>query len=132
MNIDGQSRKITNDMVVVKREQKTVHVEEITPGVVEPAFGIGRILYSVLEHSFRSRENDQQRNVFSFWYYSIFFYVHNNCYYYKYFYFFQYFSFPASIAPLKCCVFPLSGNTEFQPFVQLICKLKYLHFLFVE
>ncbi|XP_014272814.1 glycine--tRNA ligase [Halyomorpha halys] len=94
LNIDGQSRKITNDMVVVKREQKTVHVEEITPGVIEPAFGIGRILYSVLEHSFRSRENDQQRN---------------------------YFSFPASIAPLKCCVFPLSGNAEFQPFVQVIC-----------
>lgn len=94
LNIEGESRTLTNEMVSVRRENKTVHVEEVTPAVIEPAFGVGRILYSVLEHSFRSRENDTQRN---------------------------YFSFPASVAPLKCCVFPLSGNAEFQPFINELC-----------
>nr|BAN20718.1 hypothetical protein [Riptortus pedestris] len=95
INLEGESRTLTSDMVSVRRENKTVHVEEVTPAVIEPAFGVGRILYSVLEHSFRSRENDAQRN---------------------------YFSFPASVAPLKCCVFPLSGNTEFHPFISQLCE----------
>lgn len=37
-----------------KREQKKVFVEEIVPSVIEPSFGIGRVFYSLLEHSFRS------------------------------------------------------------------------------
>lgn len=40
-----------------------VHVEEITPSVIEPSYGIGRVMYSVLEHAFRVREGDEQRNV---------------------------------------------------------------------
>jgi hypothetical protein len=40
-----------------------VWVEEIIPSVIEPSFGIGRIMYTVLEHAFRIREGDEQRNV---------------------------------------------------------------------
>lgn len=43
-----------------------VHVEEITPSVIEPSFGIGRVMYAVLEHSFRQREGDEQRTVSRF------------------------------------------------------------------
>lgn len=32
---------------------KEVFVEKVTPSVVEPSFGIGRILTALLEHSFR-------------------------------------------------------------------------------
>ena len=32
-------------------------------GVIEPSFGIGRILYCLLEHSFYWREEDEQRMV---------------------------------------------------------------------
>lgn len=50
-------------MIEVKTQQKVVHVEEITPSVVEPSFGIGRIMYALFEQSFRVREQDEQRTV---------------------------------------------------------------------
>lgn len=40
-----------------------VPVEEIVPNVIEPSFGIGRIMYTVFEHTFRIREGDEQRTV---------------------------------------------------------------------
>ncbi|XP_029314059.1 glycine--tRNA ligase-like [Cottoperca gobio] len=86
----GGTFKVTKDMVSVKRFQKTVHVEEIVPNVIEPSFGIGRIMYSIFEHSFRIRQGDEQRT---------------------------YFSFPPTVAPYKCCILPLSQKQEFTPFV---------------
>uniref|UniRef100_H0YQ25 Glycine--tRNA ligase n=1 Tax=Taeniopygia guttata TaxID=59729 RepID=H0YQ25_TAEGU len=88
---EGKTFLITKDMVTVKRFQKTLHVEEIIPNVIEPSFGIGRIMYTVFEHTFRIREGDEQRT---------------------------YFSFPAVVAPFKCSVLPLSQNQEFMPFVK--------------
>lgn len=38
-------------------------VREFTPNVIEPSFGIGRILYSLLEHSYWAREKDIARGV---------------------------------------------------------------------
>ena len=38
-------------------------VREYIPNVIEPSFGLGRILYSLLEHSFWSREQDVERVV---------------------------------------------------------------------
>ncbi|XP_023263686.1 glycine--tRNA ligase-like [Seriola lalandi dorsalis] len=90
---DGKTFRLTKDMVSVKRFQKTLHVEEIVPNVIEPSFGIGRIMYSIFEHSFRIRQGDEQRT---------------------------YFSFPATVAPYKCSILPLSQNQEFVPFV---CQL---------
>jgi len=61
--IGGSEFQLTPDMVSVKRHQKTIHVEEIIPNVVEPSFGIGRIMYALFEHNFRIREGDEQRTV---------------------------------------------------------------------
>lgn len=60
---DGTKFKLSREMVTSKTFNKVVHVEEITPSVVEPSFGIGRIMYAVLEHNFMTREADEQRNV---------------------------------------------------------------------
>lgn len=38
-------------------------MEEIIPNVIEPSFGIGRIMYTVFEHTFHIREGDEQRTV---------------------------------------------------------------------
>ena len=38
-------------------------VEEIVPSVIEPSFGIGRVMYSIFEHNFKTREDDEQRTV---------------------------------------------------------------------
>uniref|UniRef100_F6XXD0 Anticodon-binding domain-containing protein n=1 Tax=Monodelphis domestica TaxID=13616 RepID=F6XXD0_MONDO len=88
---EGKTFQVTKDMVSVQRSQKTLHVEEIVPNVIEPSFGLGRIMYTVFEHTFRVREGDEQRTFFSF---------------------------PAIVAPYKCSVLPLSQNQEFAPFVR--------------
>jgi len=61
------------------------------PNVIEPSFGIGRILYVLLEHSFWSRESDVERTVLSL---------------------------PTLVAPTKVLVCPLSAKDEFDPIVQ--------------
>ncbi|XP_066898496.1 glycine--tRNA ligase [Kogia breviceps] len=88
---EGKTFQLTKDMVNVKRFQKTLHVEEVVPSVIEPSFGLGRIMYTVFEHTFQIREGDEQRTFFSF---------------------------PAVVAPFKCSVLPLSQNQEFMPFVK--------------
>ncbi|XP_014206733.1 glycine--tRNA ligase [Copidosoma floridanum] len=95
LKVSGASYEITKDMVAIKRYQKTVHVEEFVPSVIEPSFGIGRIMYAVFEHNFKMRDGDEQR---------------------------RYFSLPPVVAPLKCSVLPLSGNAEFVPFVKQLSQ----------
>lgn len=43
-------------------------VEEIVPAVIEPSFGIGRIMYAVWEHNFKARSGDEMRTVTFFSY----------------------------------------------------------------
>ena len=38
-------------------------MEEIVPNVIEPSFGIGRIMYTIFEHTFQVRQGDEQRTV---------------------------------------------------------------------
>ena len=40
-----------------------VLVRDVEPTVIEPSFGIGRLMYAVLEHNFHVREGDEQRTV---------------------------------------------------------------------
>ena len=51
-NGDNNTRSfvITNKMVAIKRYKRLEHVEEYVPCVVEPSFGIGRIMYALFEH----------------------------------------------------------------------------------
>lgn len=93
ITVGGNEIKLTKDLVDVKTLFKTIHVEEIVPSVIEPSFGIGRIMYALLEHRFNMRDGDEQR-----------------CF----------FSLPPVIAPLKCSVLPLGGNEDFKPFVKEI------------
>lgn len=86
--------KLEKSSIEVKNVSKLVHVEELTPNVIEPSFGIGRILYAVLEHSFRKRDGDSN----------------------------SYFALPTSIAAHKCSILPLSNREDFQPFIKRICK----------
>ena len=72
-------------MVSWTRTKKKVHEVKFTPSVIEPSFGIGRILYSLLEHSFYIRESDEQRCVMKF---------------------------NPQVAPQKCAVLPISSNAE--------------------
>merc|ERR550534_1970888 len=54
LSLGDSTVSLSKDMVAVKRYQKTVHVEEIIPSVIEPSFGIGRIMYALFEHNFKA------------------------------------------------------------------------------
>ncbi|KAJ2450720.1 Glycine--tRNA ligase 1, mitochondrial, partial [Coemansia sp. RSA 2337] len=86
---------ITPDMVTIEVRTITEHVREYTPNVIEPSFGVGRILYSLLEHSFNVRAGDEQRSFFSF---------------------------KPAVAPFKCLVLPLSGHPSFAKPLQDVAR----------
>ena len=69
--------------------------EKFVPGVIEPSFGIGRIVYCVLEHCFSIREKDEKRTLFKF---------------------------PPSVAPYKVSVLPLIHSEEMLKFVEPLSK----------
>ena len=87
--LDGQY-KITPDLVAFKAEKKIVSEVKYTPSVVEPAFGIGRIMYAILEHAFSQRNGDEQRCVMSF---------------------------KSIISPIKVGIFRLINNPAFEPVI---------------
>lgn len=100
VRVEGLSEpvKLTPAMAKMVEGTETVHVNEYIPNVIEPSFGIGRIMYSLLEHIFWTREGDEQRCVLSF---------------------------PPIIAPLKVLIAPLSNNDEFAPYCrQLVSALR--------
>lgn len=55
--------EIGKDLVKIEKRTRVDHTREYTPNVIEPAFGIGRILYSVIEHVYWSREGSEERGV---------------------------------------------------------------------
>jgi glycyl-tRNA synthetase len=92
---DGQAYEIDGSLLAIEQVTVTEHVREYTPNVIEPSFGIGRILYALMEHSWWTRPEDEQRGVLSF---------------------------PVSVAPIKCLVQPLSNHASFSPFVKDIAS----------
>ena len=57
--------KVTRDMFKIKEKKENVHSIKYVPSVVEPSFGIGRILYALLEHVIWERIDDEHRVVLS-------------------------------------------------------------------
>jgi glycyl-tRNA synthetase len=82
--------------IKMERFEQNVHEEKYSPNVIEPSFGIGRIVYCVMEHCFKVRENDSRRT---------------------------YFDFPPSIAPYKASILPLFENEKFLDYVEPIRKI---------
>lgn len=90
--------KIKNNMVSISTEKKKEHQRAFTPSVIEPSFGIGRIIYCLYEHSFYTRpskDGDEQVNVFRF---------------------------PPLVAPIKCTVFPLVQKQQYEEVAKQIAK----------
>ncbi|XP_059633420.1 glycine--tRNA ligase, mitochondrial 1-like [Cornus florida] len=94
----GKAVTIKKNMVTISKEKKKEHQRVFTPSVIEPSFGIGRIIYCLFEHSFYTRPSkagDEQLNVFRF---------------------------PPLVAPIKCTVFPLVQNQQYEEVAKLISK----------
>ncbi|KAK1922630.1 hypothetical protein DB88DRAFT_512150 [Papiliotrema laurentii] len=92
---DGRSHEITSDLVKINAVTVTEHIREFTPNVIEPSFGIGRILYSLLEHSYWAREQDKARVVLSL---------------------------PPLVAPIKCLIVTISQDPELRALIHEISR----------
>lgn len=56
--IAGGKATIDKDSVAIEFRKRVENTREYTPNVIEPSFGIGRILYSLIEHNFWTRGSD--------------------------------------------------------------------------
>lgn len=87
--------ELDSTFITIEQRTKVEHVREYTPNVIEPSFGIGRIIYSIFEHRFWSRAEATERAVLSF---------------------------PPIVAPTKVLLVPLSNNEDLQPIVKQISR----------
>ncbi len=63
---DGRtSVEISNDILSISQVTRSVNTHEYTPNVIEPSFGISRIMYSLIEHVYWHRPGDAARAVSS-------------------------------------------------------------------
>ncbi|KAK3302457.1 uncharacterized protein B0T15DRAFT_306110 [Chaetomium strumarium] len=90
--------EINKDLLAIKWQKRVENIREYTPNVIEPSFGIGRILYSLIEHNYWTRASeggDEARGVLSF---------------------------PPAVAPTKVLIVPLSSNKDFTPTVRKLSQ----------
>jgi glycyl-tRNA synthetase len=87
LHIDGGAKTVTltRDMLSFAVERKRVSERKYVPNVIEPSFGIGRIITGVFEHCFYVRPGDEQRAVLAF---------------------------PPAVAPCKVLLLPLDGRVS--------------------
>jgi glycyl-tRNA synthetase len=57
--------ELDKSLINIEKRTRTETVREYTPNVIEPSFGIGRILYSVIEHCYWTRPGSEIRGVSS-------------------------------------------------------------------
>jgi glycyl-tRNA synthetase len=88
--------ELDKGLITIEKKTKVENMREYVPNVIEPSFGIGRILYALIEHTYWTREGDGARGVLSF---------------------------PAMMAPTKVLVCPLSGNDVFKPLIARVTHL---------
>jgi glycyl-tRNA synthetase len=62
-DIESKIAKLSLDIVKVEKESRVVTTREYIPNVIEPSFGVGRILYSLMEHVYWTRDGDAARSV---------------------------------------------------------------------
>jgi hypothetical protein len=81
--VSGGDVEITPDMVTIAPVERKTFVRTFQPSVIEPSFGIGRVMYALFEHSFGIRDGDETRG---------------------------WMRLPPRIAPLKVALLPLMSN----------------------
>ncbi|ODV88339.1 hypothetical protein CANCADRAFT_144750 [Tortispora caseinolytica NRRL Y-17796] len=92
---DNKTLSLDDSLIKIEKTKKLQHIREYIPNVIEPSFGISRILYCLIEQNFWVRPDDLSRSVLSF---------------------------TPAIAPTKVLLVPLSNNEVFTPIVADITK----------
>ncbi|KAI0014096.1 hypothetical protein F4779DRAFT_624834 [Xylariaceae sp. FL0662B] len=106
LDVPGLEKKVevSQDLLIIKLHSRKEKVRTYTPNVIEPSFGIGRLIYAICEHNFWTRADegpDSARGVLSF---------------------------PPAVAPTKVAIAPLSAHAAFEPYIaRLSTKLRAAH-----
>jgi glycyl-tRNA synthetase len=61
IDVEGVSNgkiEISKDLIAIAQKTRTENTREYTPNVIEPSFGIGRILYALIEHNYWTRGDE--------------------------------------------------------------------------
>lgn len=85
ITVDDAEYEITPDMYSMSVVMEKVSVERYMPSVIEPSFGVGRIMYGLLEHCYEIRDGVEDRCVLKL---------------------------PPVMAPYKASILPLSNKPE--------------------
>ncbi|CBY18832.1 unnamed protein product [Oikopleura dioica] len=93
--IEIEGVELKKSELVIKEEIKNIQVESFFPEVIEPSFGLGRILSALLEHSFQQREVDGRK----------------------------FFTFPPSVAPYKASVMTIINMKELDVKADAVARL---------
>ncbi len=56
VDVDGNSFELSNDLISFEEKEEKTLGEKVIPHVIEPSYGIDRIIYAVLLHSYREDE----------------------------------------------------------------------------
>lgn len=89
---DGTSSvELSSELLTIQKVTQVQTIREYTPNVIEPSFGIGRILYCLLEQTYWHRPQDAARAVLSL---------------------------PLIVAPTKVLIVPISAQSQFTPIVR--------------
>ncbi|KAI9762647.1 MAG: Glycine--tRNA ligase 1, mitochondrial [Chaenotheca gracillima] len=91
-----QNYILERDEITIEKRTRIERVREYVPNVIEPSFGIGRILYCLIEHVHWVRDQSSDKRVVL--------------------------SFPPAVAPNKVLITPLSKNPNFSPIIQRISR----------
>jgi len=94
IELDGKIVKIPRDAYEVVVEEETIGGERFIPHVIEPSFGIDRLLYAILEHSYYERKESG----------------------------YKVFKLPPRLAPIKAGVFPLMPKDNLDTLAKKILK----------
>ena len=92
--VDEDTFELTSEMFITLKTKKTVLGETFLPNVIEPSFGLGRILYATIEHAYKKRIKEDSVE--------------------------HYLALQPIIAPFKVCICTLSAKSELKPFITLI------------
>jgi glycyl-tRNA synthetase len=94
VTVDGEEFFIPADLYQVREEEVEVRGEEVMPHVIEPSYGIDRMIYVALEHSYAEDEVDGEvRKVLRL---------------------------PPTVAPVQAAVFPLMNRDGLDGIAQAI------------
>jgi len=94
VNIEGKDMNILSTYLTFESREIKTHEVKFIPHVIEPSFGLGRIVYSILENTFFVRPDQEIVKGEPLK---------------------TYFKFPSELAPIKVGIFPLQSDEKFGP-----------------